>query len=66
MFRKVTAILFILLLCFSLMISVSAQTTAIHDEAGLLTGEEVHTLEEKAAELKDLYDVQAVILTVKS
>ena len=66
MFRKVTAILFILLLCFSLIISVSAQTTAIHDDAGLLTTEEVRTLEEKASELKDLYDVQAVILTVNS
>ena len=66
MFRKTTAILFTILLCFSLMVSVSAQTTAIHDDAGLFTVEEVRSLEEKAAELKKLYDVQAVILTVNS
>ena len=66
MFRKIIAILFILSLCFSLMISASAQTTAIHDDAGLLDTEEVRSLEEKAAQLKELYDVQAVILTVNS
>ena len=66
MFRKVTAILFILLLCFSLTICVSAQTTAIQDDAGLLVAEEIRSLEEKATEIKDVYDVQAVILTVNS
>ena len=48
------------------MVSVSAQTTAIHDDAGLLNTEEVRSLEGKAKQLKELYDVQAVILTVNS
>ena len=67
MFRKITAAVFSLLLCVFLLVPAYAQmTTFVTDEAGLLRSEEIDTLEKKAAELKDQYGIDAVILTVDS
>ncbi len=67
MFRKVTVALFSLLLCVCLLVPAYAQTTAfVTDEAGLLRSEQIDTLEKKAAELKNRYGIDAVILTVDS
>jgi len=67
MFKKMTAILISLLLLFCLVFPVCAQTLSfVVDEAGLLLPDEITALEEKAAELTDLYGIHAVILTVDS
>lgn len=67
MFRKITVALLTLLVCFCLLVPVYAQTTDfVVDEAGLLQSEQINTLEEKAAELKAHYAIDAVILTVDS
>lgn len=67
MFKKTTAVLISLLLCFCLIIPVSAQTASfIVDDAGLLMPDEIIMLEEKAAELENRYGIHAVVLTVDS
>lgn len=67
MLKRVTAVLFCFLFLFCLITPVSAKTTAaINDEAGLLLSDEIRSLEEIAAQLKDLYDIQAAVLTVNS
>lgn len=56
-----------LLLLFCLVFPVCAEAFSfVVDEAGLLTQDEIAILEEKAADLASLYDIQAVILTVDS
>ena len=66
MSKRVTAVLFSFVFFFCLITPVSAQTAAVNDEAGLLLSEEIRSLEEIATQLKDLYDIQAVVLTVNS
>ena len=67
MLKRVTAVLFSFLFFFCLITPVSAQiTSAVNDEAGLLLSDEIRSLEEIAAQLKDRYDIQAVVLTVNS
>lgn len=66
MFRKTATIFFSLLLCICVIFPVSAQTASVIDGAGLLYSDEIATLEEKTEELKDIYGIQAVILTVDS
>lgn len=67
MLRKITALLISLLVLSSLVFSVFAETnTHIIDDAGLLSSEEIAYLEEKAAELKARYSIDAVVLTVDS
>jgi uncharacterized protein len=67
MFRKVTVMLTTLLLSLFLLLPVYAQTTDfVIDEAGLLRSEQIDTLQEMAAELKEHYEIDAVILTVDS
>lgn len=67
MFRRITALLISLPLILCLLIPVSAQTVpCIVDEAELLLSEETAVLEEKAAALKALYNIHAVVLTVDS
>lgn len=67
MFRKITAILTFLPLLFCLIIPVFGETVSfVADNAGLLLPDEIAVLEEKAAELVDLYGIHAVILTVDS
>lgn len=67
MYKKITIILLCALLLPCLILSVSGQTTSyVTDYAGLLLPEEISALEEKAAELALLYDIDPVILTVDS
>lgn len=66
MFRKLTAILFSLMLLSCLILSVSAEITYVADYAGLLQPEEVAYLEETADSLFQSYGIQAVVLTVDS
>ena len=67
MFRKITALLTSLLLLTCLVFPVCAQSLSfIADEAGLLSSEEILSLEEKAAELESRYGIHAVVLTVDS
>ena len=66
MIRKIIGVFLAFLLSLCLIIPVSAQTVSIIDDADLLFPDEIATLEDKAAVLKELYDIQAVILTVDS
>lgn len=67
MTRKITASFLCVLLALCLLIPVSAYSGSfVADDAGLLYPEEISLLQEKAAELKDRYDIHAVILTVDS
>lgn len=67
MLKKLTAVLFSLLLCCCMIVPVAAQISAsVIDEADLLLPNEVTLLEETASDLKERYGIQAVILTVNS
>ena len=67
MLRKIISVACSLLLILCLAHPASAQDlSCIVDEAGLLFPKEVTALEEKTAELKNLYGIDAVILTVDS
>lgn len=67
MLRKFTAVLTSLLLLICLVLPVWGESlTFVADDAGLLWPEEIASLEEKAAALRDTYGIHAVIVTVDS
>ena len=67
MLKKIIAFLISWMLFLVLLLPASAQTLPrVVDTAGLLSPEEIVLLEEKSAELYDLYGIHAVILTVDS
>lgn len=66
MFRKLTAILFSLMLLSCIILPASAEIAYVADYAGLLQPEEVAYLEETADSLFQSYGIQAVVLTVDS
>ena len=67
MVRKITSVLIAFLLIVSVILPTSAEEYSfVSDEAGLLSGEEIAVLEEKADSLNNTYQIHAVILTVES
>lgn len=67
MFRKISTFFICLLIVFSQILPVSGQAVSyVADEAGLLSTEEIASLEEKAAALASEYKIDPVILTVVS
>lgn len=64
--RKYIVWILILVLIPVLLIPVQAGTTRIVDNAGLLSGQEIQSLEEKAETLMTRYGMDVVILTVDS
>lgn len=67
MAKKTTMLLLCVMLLFSLILPVSGQAVSyIADQAGLLTTEEITSLEEKAASLAAAYGIDPVIVTVDS
>ena len=66
MFRKLTALVFAIVLLSCLLIPVSGEISRVSDQAGLLNGEEITALEEAAASLVRKYEIHPVILTVAS
>lgn len=67
MYRKLSAIVLCFLFIPCLFLSAFAQTASyIHDDAKILLPEEISVLEEKAADLSALYNIDPVILTVHS
>jgi len=64
--KLISTLLSAILLCF-LILPVSAQSVRyVTDHAGLLTEEEITSLEQRAAALLDAYDIHAAILTTDS
>ena len=67
MCKKLFSLILALLLVCGMVLSVSAETkTRVSDEAGLLSSDEIQSLEKKAQELSDSYGIDAVILTLDS
>lgn len=69
MTRKIISAFIVLILCCSIVVSVSAAGTGqtfLYDEADLLTDREEAALEEKLAEVSDTYRAQIVVCAIDS
>ena len=69
MTRKIISLIIALILCCSVVFSVSAGETGqtfLYDEADLLTDREEAALEEQLADVSSTYDAQIVICTTDS
>ena len=65
--RKLLTMLFVVVLCISLTISVSAASGAdVYDQADLLTSAEETRLAEKLSNIGEQFDAQIVVMTVSS
>ena len=65
MFKKMTVVLIAFLLLGGLLLPVSAQEHSfVVDNAGLMIPEEITILEEKAEEIRNVYGIDSVILTI--
>lgn len=65
MMRKMTALVFAILLLVSLAVPASAATEYVFDDADLLTSSQVRKLNEMAERIEDRYDCSVYIMTVE-